>query len=773
MSNLVDASADKEPFTLHPEETKRSQHSKPAPTGIPHWELRASDDDSEPSSPSNGLFNSNRRSQDDHSEPPRKRVKTRSLSSSDNPRLPQVDDTFLDFRVRPCTAFVNKTRFAFQLPSHYRYLLLRPPKFGKTTFLSMFNQFYDVHGAETFSNYFDTADNLCHTNSEHSQHLCLPITLSDISVFSNSADFASSLRCTLLNDVHSFLVKYAQELGFSEPPGNLEHRRYASLQKVLELVKSHGKTLFVSVDSYDAPLGNNMRSHILYPGWQDALVKYQEIAELMDEYLWSPLRAGGDVVAKLLVAGTLSVQTHVLRELVTPAPDHLQSCCGFTESEAIQLAQSVDHTLDFAELRRRHGDYYFASDQTVEDIIFSPQVLIDHISGSSSSRKPLFDLLGPLLKLVPMQSDKPNTVTQEGLIELLATGVVEIESAQVDGLNDLDGNSVFWGALSHAGALTHSGCSKSTFRIANPEALSLIHDHIDRLAHESYDPYDVFGGDPDGFDGELDERFNFATALDLFDFYNTREPLLNLLSQALRHQTLGCLGKKHEPTLRGILELLMRNNLCMSSESLRRTEPIILLPAGVTCVRIFGDSPEHIREWELTTLTLHGMWRGANPIPNDAEPSVDALRVLFEELRQEDEGRLLARPYRELGAVKASSVYSFFKPETEYTQLIAVGGARILWRPSMVELTAPTPVEDENVDGWGEWDVSLLRFADAQVDYSDFAAEDEAYFTALNDTGSIPEEALQLSDCVYGPNFDPEQFEPEDEEWALEEDIQY
>ncbi|KAJ7064836.1 hypothetical protein C8F01DRAFT_776775 [Mycena amicta] len=51
-------------------------------------------------------------------------------------RLPRTTETFDDFRQHDEIAFVDKMPHALRLPEEFRYILVRPPRFGKPAFLS-------------------------------------------------------------------------------------------------------------------------------------------------------------------------------------------------------------------------------------------------------------------------------------------------------------------------------------------------------------------------------------------------------------------------------------------------------------------------------------------------------------------------------------------------------------------------------------------------------------------------------------------------------------
>ncbi|KAJ7646842.1 hypothetical protein FB45DRAFT_182905 [Roridomyces roridus] len=629
-----------------------------------------------------------RKSEDNGANSGEKRAKTRtSMEHSNQPRLPRCTDTFLALRQGP--AYVDKTRFLFQLPASYRYLLLRPPQFGKTTFLSTLYEFYDVQAAETFQEHFKPAE----TYAGHSQHLCLPLTFANLGTYKSYEDFVDRLEWELRFALESFLVKYATELDLEEPQTYLAFGEKVALTKVLNLVQSRGKTVFVGVDSYDAPLLGSMRSHLVYPAIQPTVVTSQEVAQLLDQYFWEPLQASGDVVAKLFVAGTLSLSTPALQNLVVPVHNP-QSCCGFTEDEARQFAASIlpGQPLDVAELRARCGSYRFSSEECVDEHLLHPQLLIDLLSDPSFQDFPTsaFDLSSFLLSRLPSESDVSNIVTREGLIDLIASGIVEIEPTELHSGKDYDGTSVSWSGLYHAGALSH--VRGSTFRVANGKVLSMIHSRIDRIVRDRYCVLHA---------GTARIRINFLNALADYVLHD-HQPLLEALAQVLRDHTRSFLHKasEREPSLLGVLELLMRNHSllgCLSSELL---EPILSDPNGSKHVRVHGYTTKRIYRWEVTTLTLRGIWQAVNP--NETQPSVQDLLLLHEELCQDDEERVLVRPYavwsESLERMETRLVRSFFEPEAESAQLIAVGGARVLRRAGSAELIL-VPSAEEDGDG--------------------------------------------------------------------------
>ncbi|KAJ6489583.1 hypothetical protein C8R47DRAFT_472601 [Mycena vitilis] len=578
----------------------------------------------------------------------------------------------------PSHRYVDKTPCILGLPETFCYLLLRPPQFGKTTLLSVLYHYYDVHGADDFDDRFRSLAVVTQPSCAvpHSQHLCLYFDLRDVSVYSNIALIQSRLRTRMSSVLSQFLIEYAAELGLAAPENFLGDGELSTgFSKVLKLVKECGYTLFVAVDNCDAPVRTRARAHIDCPIIHKKFATPRDIELLLDSDFWAPLLAG-NMVDKLIIAGALHLQYPSLKNL-SATPTSLQAACGFTEQEALEMVRSVaDEPLNIEDLRRSCGHYTFSSQDAggcgVEPL-HHPQLVINRTAKLPASllhRAPTdtdpFRLLSDILDLLPEESDNPGALVINDLIQLLATGAVDI-AGKFDAPVDFDRSKITWSTLFHAGALTYDRQLADTLCVANPAALSLIHSRVDNV---------------------FDDRHQLLwTFLDALAAYNRNpQPFLDLISEVLQDLTQRSFGKKHEPNLRGVLELVMNKRA-------KPTNPIILLPPDINRVEVPAYRRGQVHVWELKTVTLRGMWQATNL--NDEEPTIQALETLHGELVDLDEDELLARPYRvwspALNAMETVLVESFFDPKPEVPQFLAVGGARVLMRER-----AEDEEEDEN-----------------------------------------------------------------------------
>ncbi|KAK7020300.1 AAA-ATPase-like domain-containing protein [Favolaschia claudopus] len=619
-----------------------------------------------------------------------------SLVSSDlRLVLPRNSDGFNDFCAQSDVVFIDKKSCILELPERFRYLLLRPPQFGKSAFLSTLSEYYNIQGADEFQEHFKNLSVSTQAVPHRSQHLSLTFALSDIDAMGDIDDIGAQLDFQIINALDGFLIEYATELKLDNPDSFFRSGSGDKLTRVFDLVRASSHTLSVGVDDYDAPITNRTFRTLSHLFAAPSSVSSAEIESLVDRSFWLPLLAGSDVIDKLFLTGTFSVKYPALQDVSwTDLKDvpGLQTCCGFTEDEAVDLACSVLDKPDLTELRRSCGKYVFPVQDTdsVEPVLPSRQVIVKLLETNNPHpvrKENPFRILTELVGRLPLHSENPREASLDGLIELIWSGVIDCE---LDCSSSFDAAALRWEDLSHAGAFMCDRQSK-VLRLENSAVLDLIHSFIDTI---------------------FSQRHGLDTFSDIWDSCNsarTVEPVANVVSSVFRDLMRSSFGTKHEPTLPGVFELVMG-----TYEQGRNPEhPKILFPLPDGRVEIpahlrrapYPNAPEYstdVHIWELKTLTLRGMLLGANP--NDDNPTPDALEKLYEDLlrsEEEEEEALLRRTYRQwseaLNAMETVQVGSFLDDDPVVPQFLSVGGARILLRvPSK---KPQEPLQDERYDG--------------------------------------------------------------------------
>ncbi|KAJ6475760.1 hypothetical protein C8R47DRAFT_1220591 [Mycena vitilis] len=197
---------------------------------------------------------------------------TTSHDSDEEPKyeLPHRIDGFMDFHAHPRMKFVDKTHFILRLPQSYRYLLIRPPNFGKTALLSALTQFYDIRSHDSFRQFFGSQSE----STPHNQHLCLAFNFAHVRKRPCIEELTIALKNYIWAALNGFLAQYREELDVPDNKAFLDENPDDPLTAVLAsaLVQKRGFTLFVAVDDHDGPAS----SHVLVD--QSQYSTYQRFA---------------------------------------------------------------------------------------------------------------------------------------------------------------------------------------------------------------------------------------------------------------------------------------------------------------------------------------------------------------------------------------------------------------------------------------------------------------------------------------------------------------
>jgi hypothetical protein len=113
--------------------------------------------------------------------------------------------------------FADKTPYIEQLEKNqtkYRYMFLRPRRFGKSAFLNMLCEYYDIHRADVFKDLFGPLYIGKNPTLERNQHLVLKFDLSSISVSGSMNQTKASFNEKINGVLNEFVNKYNKELGY-------------------------------------------------------------------------------------------------------------------------------------------------------------------------------------------------------------------------------------------------------------------------------------------------------------------------------------------------------------------------------------------------------------------------------------------------------------------------------------------------------------------------------------------------------------------------------
>ncbi|CAG8687523.1 13703_t:CDS:2 [Funneliformis mosseae] len=257
---------------------------------------------------------------------------------------------FFSFCTNAGIIFADKTMYIEQLEknqSNYRYMFLRPRRFGKSAFLNMLCNYYDIHKADIFNDLFGPLYIGKNPTSWRNQHLVLKFDLSSISVSGSRDRIEASFNKVINDTLQDFIEKYGTELGCPEVKNVLDtSNASASLMSILKLAGKFGHTLFVGVDEYDAPANNSAFTDTSTGLEQTTLDNVAKLEQFFKKSFFAVLKQGCRrlynglaVISKYFLVGVTPAfragNSPLIEAVIVSDEVGLHGICGFTESEKL------------------------------------------------------------------------------------------------------------------------------------------------------------------------------------------------------------------------------------------------------------------------------------------------------------------------------------------------------------------------------------------------------------------------------------------------------
>ena len=365
---------------------------------------------------------------------------------------PYGNSTFRTFN-EDRAAFVDKTEFINvidKLDTKYP-VLLRPRRFGKTTFVQMLLCFYDISYKDKYDEIFKGTKIIEKNLPSHNTYHVIDFEFSNISG-KTSEQLVESFSKNVLNSIKLFLDKY-KEVDFDveqhrkDPPGDLIDAFFTSCK----IAFKGNQDLYVIIDEYD-----NFANEILSKN-RDLFKAITNADGFLKAFYKAIKKHTNTVVAKTFITGVSSVSLDSLTsgfniaENVTCDPK-LNEFAGFTKDELIGLIEKLVDTKalnttaeNIAEIMRQAYNGYAFCPKAKHTLFNSSMCLnyIKYINTNQALQNPE-RVLDPACafdksKVADIISFTPKNVLKLVASEFESTGEIVIsELAQSINLNQLD-----------------------------------------------------------------------------------------------------------------------------------------------------------------------------------------------------------------------------------------------------------------------------------------------------------------------------------------------
>ena len=283
-------------------------------------------------------------------------------------------------------AFVDKTNFIEvidKLDTKYP-ILLRPRRFGKTTFVQMLDYFYDISKKDQYDEVFRGTKIIEKNLPSHNTYHVLNLEFSEI-YGNTSAQLVEGFTSNIIDSITDFIDRYP-EVNFevdeykNKTPSALINAFFTSCK-----IAFKGKQdLYVIIDEYD-----NFANEILSKN-RDLFKEITNANGFLKAFYKAIKKHTTKVIAKTFITGVSSVSLDSLTsgfniaENVTCDPN-LNEFAGFTKDELIGLIEklvdtkALDATAEaIAEnMRKAYNGYAFS--QIAQNTLFNSSMCLNYI----------------------------------------------------------------------------------------------------------------------------------------------------------------------------------------------------------------------------------------------------------------------------------------------------------------------------------------------------------------------------------------------------------
>ncbi|KDQ12092.1 hypothetical protein BOTBODRAFT_424151 [Botryobasidium botryosum FD-172 SS1] len=548
---------------------------------------------------------------------------------------------------------VDKTMYIEKLEAQrsYQYILLRPRRWGKSTFVQMLAAYYDVEEAHRFEAYFSQLHIGRKAGSipGHDRNALL-VLIFDFSEFNvgngqTVAQLEAEYHRMINRALKAFLAKYGHLLNLPKPEAYIKpDDSIQSLNLILNLVAKCSHRVFLAVDGYDAPV-----SSLLLSGNDEG--KFHFISTLIkDKFFGVIKRRVPAPICKYWVTGVLPAFRDVTSPLlsltdISTRPEY-HGICGLTQNEVEAYAQSYLHDLPLQQLnaitlqmRFWYNGHIFCPNEPSDGVplpsLFNPRLVFEYLemlkTPSGASR--LYQV---------------NDVVHASILDAFSIVWGSIETNLLPAMNgtlqiDLQphfGSSevaqaktntrIAWSLLYYLGIMTHGDPPSFWLKAPNATTRKFMLDQAKHVVQQT------------------DTEFIQAAAESYGSFLrNNPTPLIDSFERFLQQKSVRSVGAITEAVIQNLLEAFWFTSSCLSGLCLVADSTKQKGSGRFGFVDLFVRSSQANRSHtvvELKSVTLLGLAKGAMN-NGDRDPSARELELLRQALRSESEVELMEREF--------------------------------------------------------------------------------------------------------------------------------
>ena len=374
-------------------------------------------------------------------------------------RLPSGESNFASLRMENY-AYVDKTRYIEMLENegNKRQFFIRPRKFGKSLFLSMLSNYYDMLGADRFQELFGDLYIGKNPTPLKNSYAVLEFNFSGLDT-SDPESFKKSFSGKIQLLVQRFLNKYKSIFEQSDMLiGNIERNQsgIASLEVAYSAALAANVKIFVLIDEYD-----HFANDLIAMGVKDVYKKMIQANGIVRDF-YETLKIGtSTVVDRIFITGISPVMFDDLTSGFNIAvnltiEERYNNMMGFTREEVEWLMDETGVNRDFinVDMEWYYNGYLFHKDAT--DRVYNPSMMLYFFNQIINNQKVPEKIIDDNLKTDygRLQRLTHNEANRETLLQIVKDGGIVTQIQSKFSIDTLYNDKYFVSLLFYMGLLT-------------------------------------------------------------------------------------------------------------------------------------------------------------------------------------------------------------------------------------------------------------------------------------------------------------------------------
>lgn len=276
--------------------------------------------------------------------------------------------------------YVDKTKYIELLENEPPYqFFIRPRKFGKSLFLSMLENYYDINKKQKFQELFKDLYIGENPTEKRNSYLIFYINFSNLVVSNGKMRFIESFDQCVLSAAKEFLNKYDKYLDNIDILGNSVGAEIV-MNKIIALTNNSNRKMFIIIDEYD-----NFANDLISSGNKN--LYYDVISsEGYVRTFYKTIKTGtAFCVDRIFITGVSPIMLDDLTSgfnitINLTLENNLNEMLGFNENEVknilkeFEIEKSFDLSVVLKDMKQYYNGYLFSKNE--ENRVYNPNLTL-------------------------------------------------------------------------------------------------------------------------------------------------------------------------------------------------------------------------------------------------------------------------------------------------------------------------------------------------------------------------------------------------------------